>query len=62
MGGTELTTDLKSINQVRARVGMVFQSFNLFPHISVLDNLTLAPIKVRGVAEDEAKREAIVQL
>jgi len=41
---------------------MVFQSFNLFPHISVLENLTLAPIRVRGVAEDEARREAMVQL
>jgi general L-amino acid transport system ATP-binding protein len=62
VAGTELTTDLKTIHEVRARVGMVFQSFNLFPHISVLENLSLAPIKVRGVSESVAKEEAMIQL
>ncbi|HCO57081.1 MAG TPA: ABC transporter ATP-binding protein, partial [Burkholderiales bacterium] len=62
VAGTELTGDIKSTYQVRTHVGMVFQSFNLFPHISVLENLTLAPIRVSGVPEDQAKREAMVQL
>src|SRR5262245_45114606 len=45
--GVELTADLKKIDEVRREVGMVFQHFNLFPHLTVLDNCTLAPIWVR---------------
>ncbi|MEJ2698815.1 MAG: ATP-binding cassette domain-containing protein, partial [Desulfuromonadales bacterium] len=45
--GTELTNDIKKIEKVRAEVGMVFQHFNLFPHLTVLENLTLGPIWVR---------------
>jgi general L-amino acid transport system ATP-binding protein len=47
VNGVELTDDLKNIDQVRSEVGMVFQHFNLFPHLTVLDNCTLAPIWVR---------------
>ncbi|MEY2777065.1 MAG: Glutamine transport ATP-binding protein GlnQ [Pseudomonadota bacterium] len=60
--GTHLTEDLKSVHAVRAKVGMVFQSFNLFPHLTVLQNLTLAPVHVRGVAQAEAEAEAMRQL
>ena len=45
--GTELSENTKNIEQVRAEVGMVFQQFNLFPHLSILDNCTLAPIWVK---------------
>ena len=47
--GTELTEDTKNIEQIRAEVGMVFQQFNLFPHLSILDNCTLAPIWVKKI-------------
>jgi general L-amino acid transport system ATP-binding protein len=56
--GIELTDDLKHIEQIRREVGMVFQHFNLFPHLTVLQNLTLAPIWVRRMPKAEAERVA----
>ena len=60
--GTELTGDLKHIEQIRREVGMVFQHFNLFPHLSILDNLTLAPIWVRKMPKAEAEDIAMKYL
>ena len=53
--GTELTNDLRKIDEIRRDVGMVFQHFNLFPHLSILDNCTLAPIWVRKMPRKEAE-------
>ncbi|MFM2350932.1 MAG: hypothetical protein RIR04_1898 [Pseudomonadota bacterium] len=57
--GTELTSDLKNIDKVRSEVGMVFQHFNLFPHLTILENLTLAPIWVRKIPKKEAEETAM---
>ncbi|MDH5534465.1 MAG: amino acid ABC transporter ATP-binding protein, partial [Betaproteobacteria bacterium] len=56
--GMELVEDLHQIEAVRREVGMVFQSFNLFPHLTALENLTLAPIWVRGTPKREAEEQA----
>ena len=60
--GTELTGDLKHVEQIRREVGMVFQQFNLFPHLTILDNLTLAPIWVRKLPKKEAEELAMKYL
>jgi general L-amino acid transport system ATP-binding protein len=57
--GTELSHDLRNIQEVRREVGMVFQQFNLFPHLTVLDNITLAPINVRKWSRDHAEEVAM---
>ncbi len=60
--GTELTEETKNIEQIRAEVGMVFQQFNLFPHLSILDNCTLAPIWVKKMAKKDAESLALKHL
>jgi len=60
--GMELTNDLKNIEKIRAEVGMVFQHFNLFPHLTILENLTLGPIWVRKVPKKEAEETAMNNL
>jgi len=57
--GMELTNDLKNIEKIRAEVGMVFQHFNLFPHLTIVENLTLGPIWVRKVPKKEAEETAM---
>jgi general L-amino acid transport system ATP-binding protein len=60
--GVELADDVKAIDQVRKNVGMVFQQFNLFPHLTVLENLTLSPMWVGKMPKKEAEGRAMQQL
>ncbi|MFO7784478.1 MAG: amino acid ABC transporter ATP-binding protein [Desulfatiglandales bacterium] len=60
--GMELTNNIKKIEKVRAEVGMVFQHFNLFPHLTIIDNLTLGPLWVRKVPRKEAEETAMYYL
>ena len=60
--GFELSEDTKNIEKIRAEVGMVFQQFNLFPHLSILDNCTLAPIWVKKTPKKKAEEIALKQL
>jgi general L-amino acid transport system ATP-binding protein len=60
--GTELADDVKAIERVRKQVGMVFQQFNLFPHLTVLENLTLSPMWVGKMPKKEAEERAMQQL
>lgn len=55
----EITKKNANIDEIRQRVGMVFQHFNLFPHLTVGENITIAPVKVQGKSEDEAKKTAL---
>jgi general L-amino acid transport system ATP-binding protein len=60
--GIELTNDIKNIEKIRAEVGMVFQHFNLFPHLTIVENLTLGPIWVRKTPKKEAEETAMYYL
>jgi general L-amino acid transport system ATP-binding protein len=60
--GIELTSNIKNIEKIRAEVGMVFQHFNLFPHLNIVENLTLGPIWVRKTPKKEAEETAMYYL
>jgi general L-amino acid transport system ATP-binding protein len=60
--GVELSDDVKAIDAIRKQVGMVFQQFNLFPHLTVLENLTLSPMWVGKLPKKEAEEKAMLQL
>nr|WP_211253971.1 amino acid ABC transporter ATP-binding protein [Pelobacter seleniigenes] len=62
VNGIELTKDIKNIEKIRTEVGMVFQHFNLFPHLTILENLTLGPIWVRKTPKKEAEEIALQYL
>jgi ABC-type polar amino acid transport system ATPase subunit len=61
-GGQSIVNAGKDITRLRSDIGMVFQQFNLFPHMTVLQNVTLAPVKVKGVSEDQARERATALL
>lgn len=60
--GEDITDAKVNINEVRQKVGMVFQHFNLFPHMTVLQNITLAPMKIKKISQEEAEKEAYILL
>jgi polar amino acid transport system ATP-binding protein len=62
LDGKEISDPKVNVDEVRKSLGMVFQSFNLFPHMSVLDNITLSPIRVHKMSKDQARDEAMTLL
>ena len=60
--GTAVSKNSKNLAEIRQKIGMVFQSYELFPHLNVLDNITLAPVKVQKRSKEEAAREAMTLL
>jgi len=57
--GNDITDKKVDINKIREKMGMVFQQFNLFPHKTVLQNLTIAPVKVKGLSKEQAEKKAM---
>jgi general L-amino acid transport system ATP-binding protein len=62
VNGIELSADIRNIHEIRTEIGMVFQSFNLFPHLTVMQNITLAPTLERGTGKEEAESDALALL
>ena len=60
--GADITAPHADVNKIRQKMGMVFQQFNLFPHLTVMDNITLAPVKTRRATKDEAREKALALL
>lgn len=60
--GTDITSKATDINKLRQKMGMVFQHFNLFPHLTIMKNMTLGPIKLRGISKIEAEKKARILL
>ena len=60
--GTDITSKATDINKLRQRMGMVFQHFNLFPHLTILRNMTIAPMKLHGLSKEEAEKKALALL